>query len=168
MNNVMFLFLILISTFSCSLNRSYQFAEIPWGSNGDEVSKGLAKAGFIDIKYIEHGNIVFQGELMGYKSFGLCAMSGKKGLVKTVITIITPDRESTATFDSIVTVLTKKYGAPRSKSILTAHFYKSDVAGDKDNLLVSITDQLNVELSYESKEFGEYLDKKKEGENNML
>jgi len=158
---------------------AFTFADMPWGASKAEVTKKLAAKGYANIKTDKDGDLSFEGSLVGNKAIGI-ALFANNSLVKVVIDLVTQDRKAIGTYEDMKEMLTKKYGQPRSS---LKHFMNPYYEGDGyeeqairlgkgsfsslwgkagvGGMVLEITENLTVEITYESAAWPQESDKRR-------
>src|SRR6185437_982898 len=91
--------------------QTYQFAGIPWGSNGASVKRLMAAQSLQFVQVDSDGDYRFEGSLAGYKAV-VFALMANGSLAKVSITLVTPNNKAREEYQDMKRVLQDKYGPP--------------------------------------------------------
>lgn len=150
---------------------SFLFSDIPWNTPGTAVQKKLTEAGFKVAKKADRaGDYAFRGMLLDHPATGIAAMADGK-LARVVLTIVPTEEPVRDVYVQVRDAIEKKYGAPaKSVQRFLDPFHEGDgyeeeairagkavfATGWKDGdeaLVVSITPNLQVAVTYDSPEW---------------
>lgn len=151
----------------------YVFADLAWGSKLATVKARLADKGFTFVRVDEDGDVWFRGKVSNYTAQVVCLMSPKRGLVKVIVRLLTPDADARTAFESMAEALVRKYGAPdihrrdfdepyyagdgfedSALQLGKAHFVDGwfsgeDTKGNVYGMMIEISQRLTVDFTYE-------------------
>lgn len=149
------------------------FAGLKFGSSVSAIQADLLRKGY-EAEVDDDGDVKFSGTLMGHRCSGWALFAnGKMG--KVDVNIHAPDRNTISTYKDVVKTLIGKYGQPdKTYKFFKDPYYEGDgyeeqaiqlgkgfyVTVWEDTLMVSITEQLNVNIGYESPDWGAEADRR--------
>ena len=171
---------ITFTVFLLSVNAraAFVFSDIPWNTPAETVVKKLKVAGFKQIKRDKQGDYAFRGNLLGHDAGGI-AMFARSKLVKVVVMLATPEEVVRETYQQVREVLLTKYGQPmRTLASFVEPFHEGDgyeaeaIRSGKgifltqwsdagQQLLVNITPDLTVAVTYVSQDWAGELERRK-------
>jgi hypothetical protein len=149
------------------------FADAKWGSTRPEVRKRIEAAGFVFQTEDKDGDLLFGGAVLGVDTDVLCFFANDQ-LVKVHVRLKTADSKAVSTYRDMVEVLTKKFGRPQIKlEDFRSPYYKGDgfeeqairsgkatfasgwgAEGSSGGVVIDIGEQLVVDITYESSQWG--------------
>ena len=160
-----------------------RFAGIEWGEPPSTVREKLGTNGFVVDSLDKDGDIDFHGTVSGNRAGGFVFFANEKA-VKVSITIAVPDVDVKHEFDQMKDALTRKYGEPQlnldhydppyesgdgyfvtAVKVGKAHIataWTRAVPGGKEGLVLTITQQANVQLGYESAAWNAEVDRRRD------
>jgi hypothetical protein len=158
-----------------------RFADIAWGTPGDQVVKLLSARGLKLEKQDSDGDYQFNGTLFDQRAVVFAMMSPTQGLVQVQIVLGTPDHKAFPTYRDVVDTISKKYGPPQNIETFTQPYFKGDgyeeqavrlgkatiasLWNRKDPtstaLVIKVTEELSVGLYYESGNWPAELERRK-------
>lgn len=160
--------------------QAFNFAGVEWGSSPEATVKALSSSGFKNIQKDKDGDYTFEGDLVGFKVKGVALMAREIGIVKFIVRLVTPDRKARDTYVKMKETLSEKYGDPKSYEYFTKPYYEGDGYEDQAirlgkgrfvsfwtdeltgaGLMLEISEQLTVDLSYESPFWSQEADRRK-------
>lgn len=111
------LLFILITSFLHAEDKRPNFADMPFGSSRDEVKKMLSSKGYVFSKNLKHQDLLFTGEVASVKAQIGVVFNEDGKLVRTVVILLTEDKNAIAKFRSLRESLIKKYGKPKDDTV---------------------------------------------------
>lgn len=146
------------------------FAGTTWGAGEDDTKAKISAAGFEFSRKDSLGDLVFDGEAMGYASRVYARQTPMQELVSVIVLLRTPDQEAIPAWRAMLHILTEKYGQPTTvlerfespykqgdgnaeqaiqegKGAITASWGREE----EGLMKLDITDKLAVRVAYESK-----------------
>ena len=150
---------------------SFLFSDIPWNTPAKPLVKQLTDAGFKVAKKPDRaGDYAFHGTLVGHQAVGIASLA--QGKLARIIVTITPDDDSPReTYEQVRRALVRKYGEPE-KTVMRylEPFHEGDgyeqeaIRAGKavfasrwldsgETLIVNVTPDLNIAVTYESPEW---------------
>jgi hypothetical protein len=170
MHKIVVLLLITLLASVATAAPSYKFAGIEWGTPATTLTKVLAEKGFKKIVKDKDGDYTFEGELLGYKALGIALMSEDLGVVKIMLRLVTPDNKVRDAYADMKETLSSKYGKPQQTyEFFASPYYDGDGYEEQairvgkghfasfwtnddtnESLMVQISEQLTIDITYES------------------
>lgn len=154
--------------------QEFTFAGIDWNSKAADVRQQLQDKGYEFVQVDKDGDYEFKGRLLGQQAQLLALMSEGR-LQKMVVFLATPDEEARSTYADLRRTLVEKYGKPTEtiesydqpyrkgdgredeaikagKGQMHTYWIHEGKPGD-DYLGLSVTDNLGVQVTYESRQW---------------
>lgn len=152
------------------------FADIPWGSSQQEVTKKFKSLGFKAGPPDKDNDIRYDGgTLIGTKAIAFAFFSDAK-LAKITIALLPQNHKSISTYEEMKEILIKKYGPPDVNfEEFQSPYYKGDgyeeqairlgkgtfFSSWKSRVAVTINENLAVAIMYESPSWPQESDRRK-------
>ncbi|HET9294578.1 MAG TPA: hypothetical protein VFO06_09820 [Gemmatimonadales bacterium] len=171
--------LVILPAAVLAQNVSRTFAGTTWGESEDETKARITAAGFEFSRKDSLGDLVFDGEAMGYASRVYARQTPIGELVSVIVLLRTPDQEAIPTWRAMLHILTEKYGQPTAvlerfespykqgdgkaeQAILEGKGAISASWGREEEGLMrlEVTDKLAVRVAYESKDWPQESDRR--------
>jgi len=150
---------------------SFLFSDIPWQTPAQPLVKQLTANGFkVTKKPDRAGDYAFRGTVLGHPATGIASL-GEGKLVRVIVTLVPGDETLRETYEQVRRTLIKKYGEPeKTVQRYLEPFHEGDGYEQEairagravfatrwldsgEALVVNITPDLNVAVTYESPEW---------------